>query len=35
MRKLCPFDGGYLKTTLDIKPYLEALQRQRKTTDCR
>jgi len=24
MRKLCPFDGGYLKTTLDIKPYLEA-----------
>ena len=22
MRKFCPFDGGYLKTTLDITPYL-------------
>ncbi len=24
MRKLCPFDGGYLKTEHDIKPYLTA-----------
>ncbi len=24
MRKLCPFDGGYLKTSHDIKPYLAA-----------
>jgi hypothetical protein len=24
MRKLCPFDGGYLKTTLNIEPYLAA-----------
>jgi len=24
MRKLCPFDGGYLKTAHDIKPYLAA-----------
>ncbi len=24
MRKLCPFDGGYLKTTHDIQPYLAA-----------
>ena len=24
MRKLCPFDGGYLKTTRDITPYLAA-----------
>ena len=24
MRKLCPFDGGYLKTLHDIKPYLAA-----------
>ncbi len=24
MRKLCPFDGGYLKTTLDIQRYLAA-----------
>lgn len=24
MRKLCPFDGGYLKTSHDIEPYLAA-----------
>ena len=24
LRKLCPFDGGYLKTVHDIKPYLAA-----------
>ena len=24
MRKLCPFDGGYLKTAHDIEPYLAA-----------
>ncbi len=24
MRKLCPFDGGYLKTALNIEPYLAA-----------
>jgi hypothetical protein len=24
LRKLCPFDGAYLKTTCDIKPYLAA-----------
>ena len=24
MRKLCPYDGGYLKTTHDIHPYLTA-----------
>jgi len=24
MRKLCPFDGGYLKNTHDIKPYVAA-----------
>ena len=24
MRKLCPFDGGYLKTDRDIEPYLSA-----------
>ena len=24
MRKLCPFDGGYLKTVYNIKPYLAA-----------
>ena len=24
MRKLCPYDGGYLKTSHDVKPYLAA-----------
>src|SRR5450830_716884 len=26
LRKLCPYDGGYLKTTLNIQPYVEAYQ---------
>lgn len=26
MRKLCPYDGGYLKTDLDLRPYLQAYQ---------
>jgi hypothetical protein len=24
MRKLCPYDGGYLRTAFDLQPYLEA-----------
>ena len=26
LRKLCPYDGGYLKTTLNVQPYLETYQ---------
>jgi hypothetical protein len=26
LRKLCPYDGGYLKTVHDIQPYLKAYQ---------
>lgn len=26
LRKLCPYDGGYLKTALNVQPYLEAYQ---------
>lgn len=28
LRKLCPYDGGYLKTVHDIQPYLQAYQRR-------
>jgi len=26
MRKLCPYDGGYLKTSQNLRPYLQAYQ---------
>ena len=28
MRKLCPYDGGYLKTNLNLQPYLQPYQGQ-------